>query len=159
MLGWYVVHTCHTVKFFMFLFWVPLLLHCWQRDFAAYSYLCIISENALGSDFYWRAGAHLLLPLPGVVRGGILDRFRTQIFVNCGNTHDWSSGISIVYGYRLRIGHSHSQQFPTMQIFTGISRNTQSKLYMLSLTECVWGFQNNALWDTQNKTKPVSHSL
>ena len=108
MLGWCVVHTCHTVKFFMFSFWVPLLLHCWQRDFAAYSYLCIISENALGSDFYWRAGAHLLLPLPGVVRGGILDRFRTQIFVNCGNTHDWSSGISKVYGYRLRIGHSHS---------------------------------------------------
>ena len=29
-----------------------------------------------------------------------------------------------------------------------ISRNTQSKSYMLSLTECVWEFQNNALWDT-----------
>ena len=35
-----------------------------------------------------------------------------------------------------------------MQFFTGISRNTQSKLWMLSLTECVWDFQNNALWDT-----------
>ena len=33
-------------------------------------------------------------------------------------------------------------------IFAGISRNTQSKSYMLSLTECVWDFQNNALWDT-----------
>ena len=32
--------------------------------------------------------------------------------------------------------------------FSGISRNTQSKLYMLSLTECVWDFQNNALLDT-----------
>ena len=38
---------------------------------------------------------------------------------------------------------------PRMQYFTGISRNTQSKSYMLSLTECVWKFQNNALWDTQ----------
>ena len=27
-------------------------------------------------------------------------------------------------------------------------RNTQSKFYMLSLTECVREFQNNALWDT-----------
>ena len=30
--------------------------------------------------------------------------------------------------------------------FIGISRNTQLKLYMLSLTECVW--KNNALLDT-----------
>ena len=35
-----------------------------------------------------------------------------------------------------------------MQLFIGISRNSQSKSYMLSLTECVWDFQNNALWDT-----------
>ena len=35
-----------------------------------------------------------------------------------------------------------------MQYFTGISRNAQSKSYMLSLTECVWELQNNALWDT-----------
>ena len=35
-----------------------------------------------------------------------------------------------------------------MQFFVGISRNTQSKSYMLSLTECVWNFQNNALRDT-----------
>ena len=35
-----------------------------------------------------------------------------------------------------------------MQFFTGISRNTQYKSYMLSLTECVRDFQNNALWDT-----------
>ena len=32
---------------------------------------------------------------------------------------------------------------PTMQYFTGISRNTQSKSYMLSLTECAWGDRNN----------------
>ena len=37
---------------------------------------------------------------------------------------------------------------PTMQFFTGIPRNTQSKLYMLSLTECVPNLQNSALWDT-----------
>ena len=36
---------------------------------------------------------------------------------------------------------------PTMQFFTGISRNTQLKLNMPSLTECVRDFQNNALWD------------
>ena len=34
---------------------------------------------------------------------------------------------------------------PTVQLFTGISRNTQSKSYTLSLTECVWEFQKNAL--------------
>ena len=37
---------------------------------------------------------------------------------------------------------------PTMQFFTGISRNSQSKSYMISLTECLREFQNNALWDT-----------
>ena len=39
----------------------------------------------------------------------------------------------------------HVNNIPTMQFFAGISRNTQS--YMLSLTECVWNFQNDALWD------------
>ena len=41
----------------------------------------------------------------------------------------------------------HVNNIPTMQFFTGISRNTKSKLYMLSLTECVGDSQNNALWD------------
>ena len=36
-----------------------------------------------------------------------------------------------------------------MQFFAGISRNTQSKSYTATLTKCVWGFQNNALWDTR----------
>ena len=44
------------------------------------------------------------------------------------------------------IGHVHI--IPTMQFFTGTSRNTQSKSYMLSLTECDRDFQNIALWDT-----------
>ena len=35
------------------------------------------------------------------------------------------------------------------KFFTGISRNTYPKSYMLSLTGCVWDFSNNALWDTQ----------
>ena len=39
----------------------------------------------------------------------------------------------------------HVNNIPTMQLFTGIPKNTQSKSYMLSLTECVWDFQNNAL--------------
>ena len=37
---------------------------------------------------------------------------------------------------------------PTMQCSIVISRNTQSKSYMLSLSECVWEFRNNGLWDT-----------
>ena len=43
----------------------------------------------------------------------------------------------------------HINNIPTMQLFTGISRHTQSKSYMLSLTECVWKLRNNALWDTR----------
>ena len=42
----------------------------------------------------------------------------------------------------------HVTNFPTMQSFTGISKYTQSKSDMLSLTECVREFQNDALWDT-----------
>ena len=45
------------------------------------------------------------------------------------------------------IGHVHN--IPTMQFFTGISRKIQSKLYMLTLTACVWDFRNNALLDTR----------
>ena len=39
------------------------------------------------------------------------------------------------------IGNSqmgHVNKIPTMQSFTGVSRNTESKSCMLSLTECVW---------------------
>ena len=35
-----------------------------------------------------------------------------------------------------------------MPFFTGVSRITQSKSFMLSLTECVWDFQNDVLWDS-----------
>ena len=42
----------------------------------------------------------------------------------------------------------HVNNIPTMQFFTGIPRITQSNSYMLSLTECCWEFQNDALWDT-----------
>ena len=55
------------------------------------------------------------------------------------------------HGYSLSQNISqirHVDNIPTMQFFSGISRNTQSKSYMLSLTECVRDFQNNALWDT-----------
>ena len=35
--------------------------------------------------------------------------------------------------------------------FTGISKKYPiSILFMISLTECVWEFQNNALWDTHH---------
>ena len=36
----------------------------------------------------------------------------------------------------------------TTKFFPGISRNTQSKSYIISLTECVWKFLNCELWDT-----------
>ena len=45
-----------------------------------------------------------------------------------------------------KIGHVNN--IPTMQNFTGISRNTPSRSSVLSLTECVWKFRNIALWDT-----------
>ena len=35
-----------------------------------------------------------------------------------------------------------------MQFFTRPSRITQSKSYVLLSIDCVWDFQNNALWDT-----------
>ena len=42
----------------------------------------------------------------------------------------------------------HDNNIPTMQLITGIFRNTLSKSYMLSLNEWVREFWNNALWDT-----------
>ena len=44
--------------------------------------------------------------------------------------------------------NEHDNNIPRMQLITGISRNTQSKAYMLLLTESVWEFRNNALLDT-----------
>ena len=35
-----------------------------------------------------------------------------------------------------------------MQFFTGISRITHSKSHMPSLTESIWKFRNDELWDT-----------
>ena len=42
----------------------------------------------------------------------------------------------------------HVHNIPTMHLFSGIFRNTKSKSFMLWLTECVWKFHNNVLWDT-----------
>ena len=39
-------------------------------------------------------------------------------------------------------------EYPATHYFTGISRNTQSKSYMLSLAERVWEFRSHALRDT-----------
>ena len=46
-----------------------------------------------------------------------------------------------------------------MQFWTGISWNTQSESYKLSLTECAWEFQNIALWDTLQHALFVSLAL
>ena len=45
------------------------------------------------------------------------------------------------------IWHVNNIPIPTKQFCTGLSRKTPSKSYMLSLTGCLWDFQNNALWD------------
>ena len=37
---------------------------------------------------------------------------------------------------------------PTMQFLTGVSINIQSKSYMLSLTDCIWEFRDDVLFDT-----------
>ena len=47
----------------------------------------------------------------------------------------------------LRMSHCLVNHIPTMQFSIGISRNTQSKSYMLSLTEYEWESQNDALCD------------
>ena len=57
---------------------------------------------------------------------------------------NWNQQVAIVEA------NGACYNIPTMQFFTGISRNTQSKSSMLSLTECVWNFQNDAFWDTIN---------
>ena len=55
--------------------------------------------------------------------------------------------MTLIYSVRYdTIGHVNN--IPTVQFFTEISRDTQQKSYMLSLTACVWEFRNNALWDT-----------
>ena len=64
------------------------------------------------------------------------DAVQSQIGTHCYNT---SRCLKLV---------GHVNNISTVQFFTGISRNTQSKSYMISLSECVWEFQNNALWDT-----------
>ena len=71
---------------------------------------------------------------------------------SCSTSHSWELRFlcteysSSVFELQIIIGHVNN--ISTMQFFTGISRNTQSKSYMLSLSECVWGFENDALWDT-----------
>ena len=50
--------------------------------------------------------------------------------------------VSVCRYYKKRAWEQHSHN----AIFTGISRNTQSKSYALSLT--VWEFKSSALWDT-----------
>ena len=55
------------------------------------------------------------------------------------------------------IGHVYN--IPTIRFITRISRNTQSKSYMLSLTECVWEIRNNALWDTHQHALLVRDSI
>ena len=52
-----------------------------------------------------------------------------------------------VSGYEME-GVGSNKNITIMQFFAGIARNTQAKSYMLSLTECVGEFRNNALRDT-----------
>ena len=50
--------------------------------------------------------------------------------------------------FQLSFANRDANNIPTMLYFTGISRDTQSKSYMLSLNECVREFRNSSLWDT-----------
>ena len=63
------------------------------------------------------------------------------MILSLSNLRFISDGI-LAFQYLLSIGDVNN--IPTMQFFIGISRNTQPKSYMLSLTEGVWEFQNNA---------------
>mgnify|MGYP001801524082 CR=1 FL=1 len=42
-----------------------------------------------------------------------------------------------------------------MQFFSRISRNTQSKSHMLTLTEYDWDLRNEALWDARQLACPI----
>ena len=60
-----------------------------------------------------------------------LDRNSQKYSINYGasvTVHD------IIDWVVLKIQNQHVNKIPTMQFFTGFSRNTQSKSYMLSLT-------------------------
>ena len=73
---------------------------------------------------------------------GIRQGRRTLYFVSFAfSSPSWTASENHTMG--------HVNEYPTKQLLTRISSNTQSKSDMLSLTECVWKFQNNALWDTQ----------
>ena len=63
------------------------------------------------------------------------------LFSDFANLFTWSIEEDISYAIWKAIGHIHN--IPTMQFFTGrgVSRNTQSKSYMLSSTDCVWDFK------------------
>ena len=53
---------------------------------------------------------------------------------------------------------SNINNVPTMQLFTGISRNTQAKLYMLSLSECVQGIQKQCIVEYLS-TYPIAYKI
>ena len=59
---------------------------------------------------------------------------------------------TITFIVRVQQGHvceiGQVNNIPTIHFFNEIFRNTPSKSYTLSLTECVWEFQNSAFWDT-----------
>ena len=52
----------------------------------------------------------------------------------------------------------HDNNDPTMQFLIGFPRNTQSKSFMLSLTEYAWKFQYRALWDTLRHALSSTHT-
>ena len=56
---------------------------------------------------------------------------------------------SISYNRWRMITIGHVNNIPTEQLCTGMSRNTQSKSYMLTMA-WVWDFQSIAMWDTHN---------
>ena len=59
-----------------------------------------------------------------------------------------SSKQFILSGVAISIPIGHVNNIPRIQFLNGILRSTQSKSYVLSLTEYVWEFKIAALWDT-----------
>ena len=80
-------------------------------------------------------------------------RLRYRRSVSLGS---WEWDDNSAYPYKFVRQHSteepsfqwHVNNIPTIHFTLEFSKNTQSKSYMLWLTECVWKFHNNALWDT-----------
>ena len=116
------------------------------RKDKATSYYTKSKGNRTSRNYFYRFGYALRQHSPPLIQV-ILTFFVVHVHplpLTTMEAHNWNQQVAIVEA------NVTCYNIPTMQFFTGISRNTQSKSSMLSLTECVWNFQNDAFWDTIN---------